>query len=163
MKTKHTRNNTNQSQLAKQLGISRQSLAYWQKMPGAPPLDALEAWRTFLAGSTRLPACFTKADRQAIAALKVRLLQSQVELSERKNAVDARQFVAAEQVREQCLKHIGALFCSLERLLVSEMPVRCKGLDEIGIYGVTKPAFDKICAECRASLGELITKEPSRE
>lgn len=152
-----------QSELARALHVSRQVISYHIRQADAPPISDLAGWREYLATSARLPAVFTSEDKQVIAALKVRLLQSQVELSERKNAVDARQFVAAEQVREQCLKHIGALFCSLERLLVSEMPVRCKGLDEIGIYGVTKPAFDKICAECRASLGEMITKEPSRE
>lgn len=106
------------TEFAKQLGLSRQSLAYWQKHDGPKALDVSQ-WREFLSvHQTRLPA-LSGRDRERLAKLRMDLLSVRLVDAKRESERKDGSLIPAAD----CVRFIQNVLHPL-RAKILEMPAR---------------------------------------
>lgn len=131
-----------QTAVAKQLGISRQLLSSHLKTPGAPSLDDLEGWRTFLAQVGRSGSAPPDL-RRKIAVERLGILKEQRAALARKNETEAGELMPCASAARQAAEAMGYTFSELERLC-RETPPSLAGLPAVEIGKRLSAEIEKI-------------------
>jgi hypothetical protein len=138
--------------LAKELGISPATLAHHLKKDDAPPLDDIEAWRTYLAEIKRERG--TRSDiGQRIARKRLAVLEEQRKKLRRENNVKEGLMFEADAVTHFIQTITTIYFGELERL-EQEAPGQLKGMNEVEIHKWMKEQTSIIKQKFRAKAAE---------
>lgn len=163
MKVKHlTKQSTNepdektQSQLASELGISRQVLSYHKKLPGSPRGMDLDEWRTYLEGQTgNMPTALTEADKKKFAKKKLELLSEQVRKAKRENDAGDKLQISKSFHVQLVNQGLGAVFTELDRMAI-ELPPDLAGRDPVTIESRILAEKVKISNNLKAAFAEWL-------
>jgi hypothetical protein len=140
-----------QNKLAKTLGISRQSLwNHIKRRNGAPPVDDLEGWRTYLAAVGRTGSAPTKELREQIARQKLGILKETRHSKARENRIQDGEVLEAVKVNTFIRNLISLLFAELDRM-IGDLPTVLKGKDEL--------AIEQECAKRKWAIKDAITSK----
>ena len=136
----------NLHELADILGVTRQAMQKWRKMPDSPQPQPngdhdVAAWREFmgkkgLKGGAPMPA-------DAEASLRARKLLAEVMEREFRLKVKQGEYVPLEDVKTRWSYHIGQAVTLLRKRLENELPPVLSGLDAIGIRKELARAVDE--------------------
>jgi len=134
--------------LARILGVTRQTLYDWRKKPDAPQSAAngsqdVIAWRRFVADHDLKAGLSPDAE-----VLKARKLLAEVEERELKVAIKKGEYVLISEVREAWYKNVGQARALMEARLLNELPPILAGKDAIGI----REQIDKVLVEIYTTL-----------
>lgn len=134
--------------LARILGVTRQTLYEWRKKPDAPQAAAngiqdVIAWRQFISKNDLKAALSPDAE-----VLKARKLLAEVEERELKVAIKKGEYVLFSDVRQAWLKNVGQARALMEARLLNELPPILAGKDAIGI----REHIDKVLVEIYGTL-----------
>ncbi len=129
-----------------ELGVSRETLT------GAMTRHGVEVRK-----GTKYPLrdIFRAMQGGDIRAERLRLVKASADRMEAQNRLAAGQAFPAEEVRTQNGRATAALFCELEKFLLSELPPKVQGLDALSIYTINRAEFERLKDDCRAALGKL--------
>ena len=128
------------------LGVTRRTLANWQKMDGAPKalsngLWPVADWREFVrVRGLKLGKTPTVNEE----ALKARKLLAEVEERELRIAVKKGEYVALTQVREEWISLVAQATSILRAKFENELPPVLSGLDAAGIQRECRRAIDEV-------------------
>jgi len=135
------------TELARALGVARQTLYEWRKNPDAPQAAAngshdVIAWRDFI----------TKHDLKAslapdTEALKARKLLAEIEDRELKVALKKGQYVLKAEVEAEWFRRFAVLKSLLYSKLTLETPPLSVGKDAIGIQQINQNGLDQALRE----------------
>lgn len=140
------------SQLAKALGISRQNLAYHRGLPGAPKSLNVDEWKEYFAlDAARMPVVLSKEDKQAVAALRLRILKAKAERDELELAGRRGEQVSRARVQLAIAASVSGAFNVLNRRLTQELPPTLVGLDAITIQAQVASAVDEALEALRSN------------
>jgi|ERR1043165_2143102 transcriptional regulator with XRE-family HTH domain len=122
-----------QSDLAKQLGISRQLVAHHQKTGKAPALDDLSGWVAYLAACGR-EGSVPKQYREKIAEQKLRILTATAAKLELEKDEKEKTLINRDNAFRFIDRMVGQIFFGeLERLKM-ELPNTLVGKNEVEIH-----------------------------
>ena len=134
-------------ELATLLGVTRRTLATWQKLDGAPkPLPngdfPVADWREFVRArglKTNQPKTTNEE------ALKARKLLAEVEERELKVGIRKGEFVLLAEVRRDWLTQVGKAVALLRAKFENELPPILSGQNAQGIREECARAIDEVC------------------
>ena len=112
------------SELARLLGVDRQSITRWRSRPDAPTAPDLDAWRGYVEENA-----LGRASGADLADLKAQLLREQIERERRRNAVEARSVIPVEECVAAARTATSAWSFVLTAKLEQEAPARLVGKD----------------------------------
>jgi hypothetical protein len=123
---------TSYTELARFLGVSRQSLNRWTKLDGAPKprsdgRHVIADWKTFMKSND------LSGKSHDLNDLKARDLLAKIEEREFKNAVKRGEYVSVEEVRLSWSSNTAKALQMLEKALCDELPPILAGLEPIEI------------------------------
>jgi DNA-binding transcriptional regulator YiaG len=132
--------------LARVLGVTRQTLYAWRKKPDAPQPAAngthdVVAWRDFINKHDLKAGLSPDAE-----VLKARKLLAEIEDRELKVAIKKGEYVPAEQVKEEWTSRIGKAISLLRARFENELPPLLVGMNAPEIQGRCAAAIDDVCA-----------------
>jgi transcriptional regulator with XRE-family HTH domain len=154
MKTKKSKKTT-QSELAAQLGVSRQLLAAHMKKPDAPMLSDLPGWLAYFAQHGRIGSA-PEDLRRAIAQERLEILkETKVKLA-RENKIAAGELILAADVVQQC-NRAGAFFCAELDRWSREFPPIAAGRDCAQIAQLLDIQIERTRTELKAKLATIGT------
>jgi hypothetical protein len=147
-----------QSELARQLGITRQLVAHHVKSGKAPELDDIDAWMEYLAANGR-EGSMPPELRKKVATARLRLINAQTDRVQMENREKRREMIEFAFV-DKFLKHLtgGIFFSELSRML-SEFPTSLKGKTEVEIEAECAKQEEMIQNAVRAGLEVWRRKE----
>jgi len=119
-------------ELARFLGVSRQSLNRWKKISGSPNAKSdgrhsVKEWREFMKSQD------LSGQSHDLDSLKARDLLAKIEEREFKNAVKRGEYVSVEEVRLAWSSLTAKALQQLEKALCDELPPILAGMDPIEI------------------------------
>jgi len=133
-----------QAELAGVLGVSRQSLINWRKIPGAPESLDEQEWRDFMNQQGLIGR--TGASRD-IGTLKVLIAEQELEKKQRENQVARQEVVPIEEVTASASRATAIWQTSLKAKLETEAPTRLVGKDIAELRAEIRMISDELCAE----------------
>jgi hypothetical protein len=154
VKRKHTNRLATWTALARRLGVSRQLLASRRKIPGAPALNDVAGWQTFLAAFGREGSAPPEL-RAKIAEQRLALLAEMTKRARLENMRTESRTVERGAVQLCLARGVGLLFSELDRFATIEGPTALRGLDEQGCCAVLQVEMKRIGENFRAGLQEL--------
>jgi len=130
-------------ELAKVLGVTRQTLHRWSKVDGSPTSSSdgrhsISEWRTFMASND------LSGRSHDIDSLKSRDLLAKCEERELKNAIRRGEFVSVEEVRTVWTSLISQSLQMLEKALLDELPPILAGKEPIEIRNELEAALNEV-------------------
>ena len=134
-------------ELANLLGVTRRTIATWQKLGGAPATlpngdFPVSEWREFV----RVRGLKTNQPKTTNEeALKARKLLAEVEERELKVGIRKGQFVLLANVRQDWLTQVGRAIALLRAKFENELPPILSGQDAQGIREECARAIDEVC------------------
>jgi transposase-like protein len=131
--------------LARVLGVTRQTLYAWRKKPDAPQPAAngshdVVAWRDFINKHDLKAGLSPDAE-----VLKARKLLAEIEDRELRVAIRKGEYVPVEQVKEVWTTHIGKGISLLRARFENELPPLLVGLNAPDIQAKCAKAIDDVC------------------
>ncbi len=125
--------------VADALGVTRQALATWRKLEGAPSEPDAEAWRTFAADND-----LGKRDAGSLTALKAELLRQQIEKARRENDVAAGKLIPIAELCAYVAAKSATYAHAARFTLEQEVPplLMGKGIAEIRL--IMRDACDRL-------------------
>jgi transposase-like protein len=132
--------------LARILGVTRQTLYAWRKKSDAPQPAAngshdVVAWREFINKHDLKAGLSPDAE-----VLKARKLLAEIEDRELKVAIKKGEYVRVEQVKEEWTSRIGKAVALLRARFENELPPLLVGMNAPEIQGRCAAAIDDVCA-----------------
>jgi DNA-binding transcriptional regulator YiaG len=136
-------------ELAEILGVSRQAVAAWRKMPDSPQAAPngthdVAAWREFMTRKGLKGGAALAPDEES--ALRARKLLAEVMEREFRLAIKKGEYVPQEEVRSRWAYHVGQAVSLLRKRLENELPPILSGLDAVGIRKELSLAIDEFAA-----------------
>jgi transposase-like protein len=133
--------------LARILGVTRQTLYEWRKKPDAPQSAAdgshdVIAWRLFIANHDLKASLTPDAD-----ALRARKLLAEIEDRELRVALKKGQYVLKAEVEAEWFRRFAVLKSLLYSKLTLEIPPLSVGKDAIGIQQINQNGLDQALRE----------------
>lgn len=132
-----------QSDLAKQLGISRQLVAHHQKTGKAPALDDLSGWVAYLAACGR-EGSVPKQYREEVAKQKVRILTATADKLEFEKAEKRKMLLERGNVFRFLNRLMNELFFGELERLKTEFASSLVGKDAAGISMAVDAQIDVV-------------------
>lgn len=134
---------TSYTELAKFLGVSRQSLNRWTKLDGAPKPKAdgrhsISDWKSFMKTND------LSGKSHDLNDLKARDLLAKIEEREFKNAVKRGEYVSIEEVRLSWASCTAKALQMLEKALLDELPPILAGLEPIEIRNKNEQQLNEV-------------------
>lgn len=134
-------------ELASLLGVTRRTIATWQKLDGAPKAlpngdFPVSEWREFVRVRGLKTNQPTTTNEEA---LKARKLLAEVEERELKVGIKKGEFVLLEDVRRDWLTQVGRAIALLRAKFENELPPILSGQDAQGIREECARAIDEVC------------------
>lgn len=135
-------------ELAEYLGVARQVLNRWKKLPDAPKADAngtldVAAWRAFMAAKG-LKSNDVGNHTEEELQLRARKLLAEVEDRELKVAVKRGIYVPVDKVQHEWTRLIGRATTLLRNKFENELPPILSGLDATAIQDECRKAIDEV-------------------
>ncbi len=132
--------------LARILGVTRQTLYAWRKKADAPQPAAngshdVVAWREFINKHDLKAGLSPDAE-----VLKARKLLAEIEDRELKVAIKKGEYVRVEQVKEEWTSRIGKAIALLRARFENELPPLLVGMNAPEIQAKCAAAIDDVCA-----------------
>ena len=140
------------TELGKQLGVTRQTVYEWKKLPGAPTTPDVTQWKAF-AAENQLGLVGNRVGKGRESLLEEKLVE-EIKLLRIRNAKENRTVVDREAVDAMLLR-VGSLMKPvLYHKLERELPPKAAGraADEIAMLG--REMADDICDIFRQGLEE---------
>ena len=137
------------NELAEVLGVSRQAINAWKKMPECPTPAPngnhdVAAWREFIARKGLKSGAGLTTDEES--SLRARKLLAEVMEREFRLAVKKGEYVPQEEVRSRWAYHVGQAVSLLRKRLENELPPILSGLDALGIRKEMSAAIDEFAS-----------------
>jgi len=134
-------------ELSNLLGVTRRTIATWQKLEGAPKALTngsfpVAEWREFVRVrglKTNKPATTNEE------ALKARKLLAEVEERELRVAVKKGEYIILADVRQDWLTQVGKAISLMRAKFENELPPILSGRDAQGIREECARAIDEVC------------------
>jgi hypothetical protein len=155
MKTK-ARYASNKIKLAQLLGISRQWLYEFAKLPDSPAprpdgMHSVEKWRRFLAKHSSKVQGGTEKERLQVALLQARLRREELEYAELDNSI--RESITRE-IGHECVRVVEVLKTQVWRM-PDELSGRFSGLAPMQIYKLFKSELHERFRHAQCALEKL--------
>jgi len=140
---------SNYHELAEILGVTRQAINGWKKLPDSPTPSAngnhdVAAWREFMARKGLKGGSALAPDEES--ALRARKLLAEVMEREFRLSVRKGELVPEEEVRSRWAYHVGQAVSLLRKRLENELPPILSGLDAVRIRKELSMAIDEFAA-----------------
>jgi len=125
--------------VADSLGVSRQAVANWRKLPGSPAEPDAAAWRAYVDGND-----LGKRDAGKLVALKAELLRQQIEKAKRENARAGGELISIEEVGASMSRVVHAFASAMRFEFEQSLPPRLMGKDIAGIRKEIRDSVDSM-------------------
>lgn len=145
-------------ELGSLLGVTRRTIATWQKLDGAPKAlpngnFPVSEWREFV----RVRGLKTNQPKSTNEeALKARKLLAEVEERELKVGIRKCEFVLLADVRRDWLTQVGKAVALLRAKFENELPPILSGQDAQGIREECARAIDEVCKVLHTGEGNTL-------
>jgi hypothetical protein len=155
MKPKNPKNKpATKAELARQLGISRQLLAWHAKQPDAPTdIGDVAAWQFYLADQAR-DAGLPVKHRLEISRQRARWIEQQANRAERENKLAEKGLIPLAEVKAEIAQAVGILFAGLEAAF-AELPLMLEGMSAVDIGRRLTTTSELLKAELRRAAAKI--------